>query len=365
MKQRFALFILLTFLSLALIVPWRIFTTGSGLGVRNQPLGTLQLIANPAYRLMAVGDLNFAGIESFLLNDPHYPWIGTKKVLSTATILIGNQEVPFSNRGQVYVKKRWSLRADPRTAASLTTAGFDLVTLANNHIMDYGVSALEDTLFILNQNSIAHAGAGLNLAAARKPAVLKTPDGQRIAFLAYSQTFPAEFWAQVNRPGTANADSQILAADIRNAKTQADMVVVSFHWGEELLNYPKPYQKKFAHECIDAGASIVIGHHPHVLQGMEVYRGGLIAYSLGNFLFGSYSAKSTDSAILAVDFDRNGLIQAQVYPVNVNNREVSFQTKLRHGADAQRVLADLRTFSAEFTTRIKTVGDTGIIPISR
>ncbi len=339
--------------------------TGSGVAVRNQPLGTLRLIANPTYRLMAVGDLNFAGIENFLLNDPHYPWADVQKVLNTATILMGNQEVPFSNRGRIDVKKRWSLRADPRTAASLRVAGFDLVTLANNHIMDYGVPALEDTLFTLNQHGIAHTGAGLNQAAARQPVILKTPAGQRIAFLAYSQTFPAEFWAQVNRPGTANADSRILAADIRNAKTQAELVVVSFHWGEELRNYPKSYQRKFAHESIEAGASVVIGHHPHVLQGLEVYRGGLIAYSLGNFLFGSYSEKSTDSAILAVDFDRNGLIQAQLYPVNVSNREVLFQTKLRRGADAHRVLTDLRAFSAEFGTRLTTVGDTGVIPISR
>ncbi|TCL57453.1 poly-gamma-glutamate synthesis protein (capsule biosynthesis protein) [Hydrogenispora ethanolica] len=321
--------------------------------------------AATVHTLMAVGDLNFATIADKLISNPSYPWVDTRELLRSATILVGNLEVPFSDRGAVYVPKKWLLRADPRTVASLTAAGFDLVTLANNHIMDFGLPALEDTLFTLNRAGIAHTGAGMNEAAARKPAFCTAPDGTRFAFLAYSQTFPEEFWAQGDRPGTAHANRAILAADIRKAKAQADLVIVSFHWGKELETMPAPYQKEFARLCIDAGASLVLGHHPHVLQGFEVYRGGLIAYSLGNFLFSTYSRRTVDSVILAVDFDRSGPVAARLYPVNVNNYEVAFQTRLRRGADAERVLRDLRGYSAEFQTPIASRDGLGIIRIPR
>lgn len=133
-----------------------------------------------------------------------------------------------------------------------------------------------------------------------------------------------------------------------------------------MLNYPKDYQKNYAKQCIDAGASLVIGHHPHVLQGLQVYRGGLIAYSLGNFAFGTYSTQGVkDSIILAVDFARDGLIQARLYPVNVDNHQVHFQTKRRFGKDAERVIQDLRNLSKEFKTEILFQKDIGIINIRK
>lgn len=316
-------------------------------------------------RLMAVGDLNFSGIEKRLIADPGYPWAGTKAVLQSATLLFGNQESPFTGRGSVYVPKKWLLRSDPRTVRSLVAAGFDLVTLANNHMLDYGPLGLEDTLFTLRQARIAHAGAGMNQAAARKAVVLTGNDGRRFAFLAYSQTFPAEFWATASRPGTAHGDPAIFTADIQKAKAVADEVIVAFHWGEELKTAPLAYQKDFAHWCIDAGAALVVGHHPHVLQGLEVYHGGLIAYSLGNFLFASYSRQCSDSIILAVDFDRRGPVRAKLYPVNVDNYQVAFQTQLRHGPDAERVIHDLRKGSAEFKTVIHYRDNIGTIEIRK
>lgn len=314
--------------------------------------------------LTAVGDLNFAdGLGAKILANPIYPWANVNEVLEQATVLVGNLEAPLSNRGSVYTKKTWLLRADPRTVQALTAAGFQVVTLANNHMMDYGPLGLQDTLTALDQAGIAHAGAGMNLENARSAALYTTPDGLKFAFLAYSLTFPQEFWAGASRPGTAYGNPAVFLAAIKKAKTAADFVVVSFHWSEELLNYPKDYQKSYARQCIDAGASVVLGHHPHVLQGLEVYHDGLIAYSLGNFAFGSLSNKCKDSIILAIDYDQDGLIQAKLYPVNVNNYEVAFQTRFRTGQDGERVLQDLRTFSAEFHTRIDSVDEVGIIKI--
>lgn len=315
-------------------------------------------------RVIAVGDLNFqSGLGVKILADPGYPWADVRAVLKTGSIRVGNLEVPLSNRGSKYTEKTWILRADPRTVQALVKAKFQVVTLANNHIMDFGPVALEDTLAVLDAAGIAYTGAGMNLNEARRPALVTAPDGTRFAFLAYSLVYPELFWAGKNRPGTPYGLPEHFIADIKQARTLADYVIVSFHWSNELRFYPSPYQKAYARQCIDAGADMVLGHHPHVLQGLEVYKGRLIAYSLGNFAFGSLSRKCRDSIILAVDYDAAGLNRAVLYPVNVNNYEVDFQTRLRHGADAERVLQDLRTYSAEFGTTIHSEGDTGVIQI--
>lgn len=315
--------------------------------------------------LTAVGDLNFNSIEGLILKDPEYPWKGTADVLKNASILVGNQEVPLSNRGSVYTKKTWILRANPRTVDSLVTAGFDILTLSNNHIMDYGPIALQDTLATLDNAKIARTGAGMNLNEARQPAILTTPDGTKFVFLSYSLTYPELFWANSTRPGTPYGDPVFFVSDIKKAKLLVDHVIVSFHWSDELQYYPSAYQKNYGRLCIDAGASVVLGHHPHVLQGIEVYKGGLIAYSLGNFVFGSYSKKVKDSIILEIDCTKDNLIQAKIYPINVYNSEVQFQPRFRQGADAQRVLNDMRTYSSQFKTEIESQGDFGVIKIQK
>lgn len=314
--------------------------------------------------LMAVGDLNFSGeLGRKIVADPNYPWRYVKPILDRATILIGNLETPFSQRGKPYISKTWILKADPRTVRALNAAGFDLVTLANNHIMDYGPLALQETLLTLNQAKIKTAGAGMNLSAARRPALIKTPSGVTLAFLAYSSTYPEAFWATAHRPGTAYGNPAVFLADIKAAKARADHVIVSFHWGNELRTVPSPYQVQYAHQCIDNGASLVVGHHPHVLQGFEAYHGGLIAYSLGNFAFGSLTDKVSDSAILAVTFAGREIREAAVFPVNVQNYQVNFQTSPRYGADAVRALQKIQTLSQSFKTPIRIINGVGVIKI--
>ncbi len=313
--------------------------------------------------LVAVGDISFSGISHFAINDPDYPWGDTKDLLTSASVLIGNQENPISSRGKIYTDKKWILRTDPRAIQALLNAGFDVVTLANNHMMDYGPLALEDTLNILDKANILHTGAGMNLNEARKPAIFITADGTKFAFLAYSLVYPEIFWASSSRPGTPYGDPNFFIPDIQRAKTMADFVVVSFHWSNELIVKPRDYQKAYGKKSIDAGATIVLGHHPHVLQGLEVYKGGLIAYSLGNFIFGNRSSKTKDSIVLAIDYDKSGLLQARLYPLNTNNLEVNFRTTRRRGADAERVLQDLRTYSKEFKTVIESNEGVGVIKI--
>lgn len=313
--------------------------------------------------LTAVGDINFHSIDGLILKDLDYPWRGTSEVLKKASILVGNLEAPLSKRGSVYTEKTWLLRADPRTVDSLVKAGFDILTLANNHMMDYGPIALEDTLAALDNAHIARTGAGKNLNEARRAAILTTPDGTKFAFLAYSLTYPEIFWANATRPGTPYGNPDFFVSDIKKAKAVVDHVIVSFHWSKELQNYPSDYQKNYGRLAIDSGASVVLGHHPHVLQGIEVYKGGLIAYSLGNYVFGSYSKRVKDSIILEIYCDKSGLNQARLYPINVLNPVVQFQPRLHQGAEAQRVLNDLRTYSSPFKTVIEAEGDVGVIKI--
>lgn len=315
--------------------------------------------------LTAVGDINFHSIDGLILKDLDYPWRGTFEILKKASILVGNLEAPLSKRGSVYTEKTWLLRADPRTVESLVKAGFDILTLANNHMMDYGPIALEDTLAALDNAQIARTGAGKNLNEARRAVILTAPDGTKFAFLAYSLTYPEKFWANSTRPGTAYGNPSFFVPDIKQAKTQADHVIVSFHWGKELHNLPADYQKNYGRLAIDSGASVVLGHHPHVLQGIEVYKGGLIAYSLGNYVFGSYSKRVKDSVILEIHFEQKGLSEARLYPINVLNPVVQFQPRLHKEADAQRVLNDLRTYSKPFKTEIETEGDVGLIRIAK
>lgn len=315
--------------------------------------------------LTAVGDINFHSIDSLILKNLEYPWKGAAAILEKASVLVGNLESPLSTRGSVYTKKTWLLRAHPRTVDSLVKVGFDVLTLANNHMMDYGPVALQDTLAALDNANIARAGAGMNRNEARQPAIITTPDGVKFAFLSYSLTYPELFWANSTRPGTPYGDPSFFVSDIKKAKLTVDHVVVSFHWSDELQYYPSAYQKNYGRLAIDAGASVVLGHHPHVLQGIEVYKGSLIAYSLGNFVFGSYSKRVKDSIILEIDCTKDGLSQAKIYPVNVLNPEVQFQPRLHQGADAQRVLNDMRTYSSQFKTEIESQGDVGVIRIRK
>ena len=141
----------------------------------------------------------------------------------------------------------------------------------------------------------------------------------------------------------------------------ADLVFVSFHWSGERVKVPRDYQRSFGRLCIDSGAHVVFGHHPHVHQGVEVYKNGLIAYSLGNFIFAGYSKETRDSIILKVRLDRKGVREAEIYPINVNNFEVKFQPRLFKDEEAQRLLGEIRELSAAFKTRVEIKGDVGVV----
>ena len=200
-----------------------------------------------------------------------YPFGATKAELAKGDINLANLESPVAAGGVEFTGKKFRFRAEPEVAFAIKKAGFNVVTLANNHSMDFGGKALAETMLNLKGVGIAWVGAGVTLAEARKAAIFDVK-GKKVAFLGYSLTQPNEFYAASQRAGTVPGYGKFFEADIAAARREADYVIVSFHWGTEGSFQVKPYQRTAAHKAIAAGADVVIGHHPHVLQGVERYR---------------------------------------------------------------------------------------------
>lgn len=311
---------------------------------------TAQLPAQDSTRagrltIAAVGDVMLGGSMAATVRErgADYPFDRARAILTEADIAIGNLEAPFGTRGRAF-KKRFTFLVPPRHAPALRNAGFDAVSLANNHMMDYGPEPLAVTLGLLDSLGIGHSGAGLDAAQARRPALVER-NGVTVAFLSYSRVHPLQFWAGRKKAGTAPADEAEVIADVIAAKKQASIVVASFHWGAELMDRPKEYQMRLAHAAIDAGADLVLGHHPHVLQGLELYKGKLIAYSLGNFAFGSGSRKCTESVILLADFAGGELEAVRAIPLCVDNHRVFYQPTPVAGSEGRKVLDRLNAIS--------------------
>lgn len=302
--------------------------------------------------ITAVGDIMLAGQGSRTLTTRGFDhaFAGTAAELRKGDILVGNLEAPITQGGTEFAGKKFRFKTRPEAADALSRAGFTVLTLANNHIMDFGAEGLTGTLSNLDRASILHTGAGAALDEARREALV-TVKGKRVAFLAYSLTYPAEFYAGVGHPGAAQGVAGRVRDDIVRARGRADYVVVSFHWGAELAGMPKPYQQKAAHAAIDAGADLVLGHHPHVLQGIERYQGKTILYSLGNFAFGSMSRSADRSMIARITL--GGAEQGvEVVPLNVLNSEVRFQPVPLSGKRGDEVIDRLNLRSEQFNIRL-------------
>ena len=310
----------------------------------------------------AVGDIMLAGRWAPVLKKKghQHPFGGVKAALANGDINLGNLESPIATGGAEYMAKRFRFRADPALAMALRGAGFNLVTLANNHSMDFGGAALAETLLHLKSAGIAWIGAGSNLAEARKMA-LYTIKGKRIAFLGYSLTQPIDFFAGQQRSGTAPGYERLVAADVAAARRQADFVVVSFHWGKEANPAVQPYQRSAAHKAIEAGADAVIGHHPHILQAVERYKNGIIFYSLGNFTFASKSRTADVSAMVRLRLNGDQRT-AEIMPLDVLHRRVGFQPQLLSGARGEAVIAKLNRLSQPFHTEIQNTAGRYTLP---
>ncbi len=300
-----------------------LFVSGGTLpeGVASTPSAADTLVVG------AVGDLMIGSWLTEILDreGAAYPFGEVAELLDRADLLIGNLEGPFldDTTGIVPADKSYTFAVPSRHVETLQAGGIDAVTLANNHILDFGMEGLRRTWEVLEGAGIDHIGTGIDSSSAHRHRIVER-GGRRVALLAYNHVFPAEFWAKEGRGGTAHASDEGLAREVRRAESEADLVIVSFHWSAELLEKEKGYQQILARIAVDNGADLVIGHHPHVIQPLEWYRGRLIAYSLGNFIFASYSPSAT-GALLLVHFEGERPLFADLYPLDVNNVRREFR----------------------------------------
>jgi poly-gamma-glutamate synthesis protein (capsule biosynthesis protein) len=206
---------------------------------------------------------------------------------------------------------------DPRVLATLKLAGFDIFSFANNHIGDWGLEAFEDTLHWLNENEFKYTGAGFNKNEAKEPAIIER-NGLKIGFIGFSDVGPKWMEAKDDKAGILLAGDLEFEKIIAEASKKADILIVSFHFGEEYKKHTKR-QEELAHKAIDSGARIVIGHHPHVAQDVEEYKNGLIAYSLGNFIFDqSFSKETMQGLVLKIKVGQEGILETQKYISKLN-----------------------------------------------
>jgi poly-gamma-glutamate synthesis protein (capsule biosynthesis protein) len=297
-------------------------------------------------QLAAVGDIMLDRTlgDILLEGDLIYPFEEVANLLRKADLTIGNLESALGDLGAP-VNKSYTFRAPPNAAQALAIAGFDVLSLANNHALDYGPLALEDAIHSLDHRGIATVGAGANESIAHTP-YLNQINGITVALLAYVDVpvevrgFDTRTWIATSKTaGMAWADPDRIQADITAVRQQVDLVVVLLHSGYENVLEPSPPQRDAAHAAIDAGANLVLGHHAHVLQGVEFYNDGVIVYGLGNFAF--EDGGPPESAILNVWLDQHGVRQLAFLPIMIETDGQPRVADMGEAIDIRRTIYDL------------------------
>jgi poly-gamma-glutamate synthesis protein (capsule biosynthesis protein) len=272
-------------------------------------------------RIVFAGDVNLDGHPGQVIAAGGDPFSEVSALLADADLSVANLECVVANSGSRYPKK-FTFRAHPRVLPVLARH-FGAVSLANNHSGDFGHDAFREQLGLLKRQKLPYFGGGVNIREARAPLVVER-NGLHIALLGYDDYYPREFEAGMDSPGVAWAVEEQMVEDVRAARTRhhADLVIAYLHWGWE--EYPAcDRQKELAHLLIDEGADLVVGAHPHVTQEVEFYRGKLIAYSLGNFLFEGFRKEETQVGwLLRCTMNRTGLIRWDTVAIRMNEQGI-------------------------------------------
>ena len=318
----------------------------------------------PGFTIVAGGDvlLDKRPGENIALHGHSYVFAGMGDLLKNADIAFANLESPASQRGAKITPKNFTFRSTPEALDALVAASIDVVSFTNNHCLDYGIDAFLDTLEHLRERGVAYVGAGKDRTEALSPYIIEA-NGVKVAFLAFTQKsfLPAwsyDLWeAQDNKPGVIFLDgekgrSDILTA-VAEAEVRADVVLVSLHWGYEGTLAPQAWQRELGREIIDAGASAILGHHPHLPFGVELYSGKPIIYSLGNYLFHPYDPAAKESFVAHLEIDLFGEVQTKLYPIHMDQGTV----RLLEGEQATRILQVIADRSSLLGTDLVRNGD--------
>lgn len=305
--------------------------------------------------MRAVGDVMLArGIQRQWEGDQGlaYLFAATRPLLRAPDIAFANLESTVAAMGRTQ-KSALAFRSHPNGIYAIADAGFDVVSLSNNHAEDFGPVSLQETVWRLKREGIAAAGVPRPGQARAKHVVL-VRHGLRVAFLAFSIFRPSKL-----RISDSPASMELIADEMRAADADADLVVASFHWGAEYQRLPTDQQRTLGRAAIDAGADIVLGHHPHRLQGVEIYRGHAIAYSLGNFLFDQPWRPTRDSMILDWKAWEDGRQSLTLIPARITTDPYAPRIPPRHKAES--LINNIKAMAAELGT--ETVIEDGAVVV--
>jgi poly-gamma-glutamate synthesis protein (capsule biosynthesis protein) len=267
--------------------------------------------------LSAAGDIRLSGpiAEIARADGDDAPSKAVKSLLD-ADIEFANLETPLTERGSK-TPKTWNFRSKPRDLKIVRAAGINVVNIANNHVWDYGRDGFLDTLKNLERDGLTYVGGGRDRAAAEGVRLFEF-EGLTVGIVGLTSTHPEAAWAGKNKPGVAYSDFARMGEIVGRAKAKCDVLVVSFHGGTELADDANDIQKAVAHAAIDAGADLFLGHHPHVLQPIELYKGKPILYSLGNFLFVSPTPTTRPEVIVRARLGKGGVRRLELIPLDGN-----------------------------------------------
>lgn len=349
---------------------------------------------NNSILLIAAGDILLArlpGKQLLASRNPSFPFTQVRHYFLTSDIAFANLECPISERGTPYPGKPENItfRAPLKALTALSNSGLSILSLANNHSNDYGPQALRDTMEELAHIDIKYCGAGSHLEAASSPAIIVVK-GVRFAFFGYAEllwsTKQAWPWAsqltltrkelfldkfastapfELTPDFTGISAIGNVLADVKKfkARNPTSVIIVSIHWGIEHEHYPRAYQISLAHDIIDAGATIILGHHPHVLQGIEIYNKGIIVYSMGNFVFDMASDETYKSALFQFRFTGTQVDSISIIPVQIDRR--NYSPAPAYESAAQKILTDIQTYSQKLGTRITIANDQAYINLNK
>ena len=251
---------------------------------------------------------NFNGDYSFLFEN--------LDILKDADIAFANLEGPASDKGSDR-KNLYSFRMDPSVIPALKGAGLSIVSVANNHVGDWGRDAYTDTLLRLKENEILYTGGGLNTEEAEQPVIIEKY-GIKIGYLGFSDVGP-NMQPSEDKSGLLLTSNPRFEQIIKNGSEQVDHLVVTFHFGKEYQTKHNDRQEYLAHKAIDNGAKIIIGTHPHVIEDTEIYKDGFIAYSLGNLIFDQHFSENTmEGMLLQIKLNKNGTMGVKKNIVNLS-----------------------------------------------
>lgn len=291
--------------------------------------------------IAAAGDINLGRTVGAKIDsaggDYSKPFSDIEKVFKSRDIVFANLELPLTNSNESLDENgKIVLKSSPKAVNGLKYAGFNMLSIANNHIMDFYDQGLKDTIKTLETSKISYVGAGKNCKEARKPAFFEK-NGLKIAFLAYTEmaeivfkgTPFIKFAAGESSYGVASFKLEDIVFDVKAAKKDADIVLVSLHWGVEYVYNLREDQQEIAHKIIDSGADGILGHHPHRMKGVEIYKGKPIIYSMGNLIFDQNDPENQQAFIFSMNFEKTGLKSLEAIPIRtIEKSKVSLLDKV-------------------------------------